>query len=68
MQEYSSRHPSADPFAQRKGRGARTNPTGRFERFRVEDDLEALAGAAAAARAAETLAGPSTSPTLRAPR
>ena len=27
----------------RKGRGARTNPTGRFERARLEPDLEALA-------------------------
>ncbi len=55
MQDHSSPHPSAPPFAPRKGRGAQTNPTGRFERFQVEDDLEALAGAAAAARAAETV-------------
>ena len=27
----------------RKGRGARTNPTGRFERARIEPDLDALA-------------------------
>jgi DNA repair photolyase len=27
----------------RKGRGARTNPTGRFERWQIEPDLEALA-------------------------
>ena len=33
----------------RKGRGARCNPTGRFERARVEPDLEALAELAAAA-------------------
>lgn len=48
MQDHSPLHPSA-ALAPRKGRGAQTNPTGRFERFQVEADLEALAGAAAAA-------------------
>lgn len=33
----------------RKGRGARANPTGRFERVRVEPDLDALEEARAAA-------------------
>ncbi|MBY0399286.1 PA0069 family radical SAM protein [Myxococcota bacterium] len=34
-----------EPAAARKGRGALANPTGRFERFAVELDLEALAEA-----------------------
>jgi DNA repair photolyase len=34
--------------AAQKGRGARANPTGRFERFAVEPDLEAQSAAAAA--------------------
>lgn len=36
-----------------KGRGARENPTGRFERFTVETDLEALAASRAADAAEE---------------
>ncbi len=43
----------------RKGRGALANPTGRFERFQVEPDLEDRPR-----RAAE----PNSSPTLRAAR
>jgi len=41
-----ARHLETDPAAlrpARKGRGARVNPTGRFEKARVEPDLDALA-------------------------
>ncbi len=58
MQHSSSGHPVAAPFARRKGRGALTNPTGRFERFQREADPEALLAAASAAAEAEAAPGP----------
>ncbi|MBK7950015.1 MAG: PA0069 family radical SAM protein [Deltaproteobacteria bacterium] len=40
--------PTLEPALPRKGRGAQENPTGRFERFTLEADLEALAEASRA--------------------
>ena len=52
-----ARHLETEPSALRpvrKGRGARVNPTGRFERARVEPDLDALADSIASRGPFET--------------